>query len=108
MFGQKGSEVAMNADRKLWLEENAVTCRVFKGKWSIRHCLRMYNDIKELKIEMSSRINGKVTRYESAYNPCEHCKVLTRYVNVPCPSDGQYHPVVEPAYNEAWGASPGA
>jgi len=98
----------MNADGKLWLEENAVTCRVFKGKWSIRHCLRMYNDIKELKIEMSSRINGKVTRYESAYNPCEHCKVLTRYVNEPCPADRPFRPTGEPSYNEVWAISPGA
>lgn len=71
----------MKADKKLWLERNAVSCRVFKGKWSIRHCLKMYNDIKDLKIHMSSRGNGKVTRYESAYNPCEHCKILTGYVD---------------------------
>src|SRR5208283_153293 len=75
-----GEEVAMASDEKLWLDEYAVTCRVFKGRWSIRHCLRMYNDIKDLKIHMSSRARGKVTRYESCYNPCERCKVLNRYI----------------------------
>jgi hypothetical protein len=58
-----------------------VSCRVFKGRWSIRHCLRMYNDIKDLKIHMSSRRSGRVTKYESAYNPCQRCKVLANYLN---------------------------
>jgi hypothetical protein len=71
----------MKADQKRWLDQYAVTCRVFKGRWSIRHCLRMYNDIKDLKIHMSSRIKGRVTRHESAYNPCERCKVLTSYMD---------------------------
>lgn len=71
----------MKTDQKGWLEEHAVTCRVFKGRWSIRHCLRMFNDIKDLKIHMSSRVRGKVTRYESTYNPCERCKVLTKYMD---------------------------
>lgn len=70
----------MATDRKMWLDEYAVTCRVFKGRWSIRHCLRMYNDIKDLKIHMSSRANGRVTRHESQYNPCERCKILTRFM----------------------------
>lgn len=70
----------MKVDKKLWLDRHAVSCRVFKGRWSIRHCLKMYNDIKDLKIHMSSRGHGKVTRHESSYNPCEHCKILTGYV----------------------------
>lgn len=70
----------MGADRSGWLKENAVHCRVFKGKWNIRHCIKMYNDIKDLKIQMSSRFKGKVARYESTYNPCEHCPVLSRYL----------------------------
>lgn len=71
----------MKTDNKGWLDEYAVTCRVFKGRWSIRHCLRMYNDIKDLKIHMSSRANGRVTRHESQYNPCERCKILTQYID---------------------------
>jgi hypothetical protein len=78
-----GREVAMSADKKAWLERNAVTCRVFKGRWSIRHCFRMYNDIKDLKIQMSTRGGGKVRRHESAYNPCERCKVLLEYRSNP-------------------------
>lgn len=70
----------MVKDRKVWLDEFAVTCRVFKGRWSIRHCYRMYQDIKDLKIHVASRAKGKVTRYESTYNPCEHCKVLATYL----------------------------
>jgi len=69
----------MSADKSAWLERNAVTCRVFKGRWSIRHCFRMYNDIKDLRIQMSTRGGGKVRRHESAYNPCERCKVLLEY-----------------------------
>jgi hypothetical protein len=71
----------MTSDKKVWLDEYAVNCRVFKGRWSIRHCVRMYNDIKDLKIQMSSRAKGKVTRHESTYNPCERCKILSNYVN---------------------------
>jgi hypothetical protein len=71
----------MGQEQRSWLDSNAVTCRVFKGKWSIRHCVRMYNDIKDLKIHMSSRARGRVTRHESAYNPCERCKVLTTYID---------------------------
>jgi hypothetical protein len=70
----------MESDKKVWLDEYGVTCRVFKGRWSVRHCLKMYNDIKDLKIHMSSRAHGRVTRHESAYNPCERCRVLTRYI----------------------------
>ncbi len=69
----------MKADQKTWLDEYAVTCRVFKGRWSIRHCVKMYNDIKDLKIHMSSRSRGKVARHESRYNPCERCRVLSSY-----------------------------
>lgn len=74
----------MERERKTWLDEYAVTCRVFKGRWSIRHCMRMYTDIRDLKIRMSSRANGRVTRHESAYNPCERCKILSNYIaNLP-------------------------
>jgi hypothetical protein len=73
--------IAMKVDQKVWLETNTVTCRVFKGRWSIRHCVKMYHDIKDLKIQMSTRGKGKVTRFESSYNPCEHCGILTRYVD---------------------------
>lgn len=66
----------MKAIQHSWLDENAVTCRVFKGRWNIRHCLRMYCEIRDLKIEMATRGGGKVTRYESSYNPCRQCKVL--------------------------------
>jgi len=92
----------MKPDEKLWLEQHAVTCRVFKGRWSVRHCLRMYNDIKDLKIEMSSRAHGKVTRHESAYNPCEHCRVLTRLVNGGPGEESSYGSGVEQPYNEIW------
>ncbi len=68
----------MKAIQGAWLDENAVTCRVFKGRWNIRHCLRMYLEIKDLKIEMATRGGGKVTRYESSYNPCRRCKILAR------------------------------
>jgi hypothetical protein len=70
----------MKSDEKTWLNEFAVTCRVFKGRWSIRHCLRMSGDINDLKIQMSSRDGGKVTRHESAYNPCKGCKVMINYL----------------------------
>ena len=90
----------MATDQKLWLDEYAVTCRVFKGRWSIRHCLRMHNDIKELKIQMSSRANGSVTRYESTYNPCERCKVLMRYMSN-LPSDQEHYDEAE-TYKQAW------
>ena len=76
-----GREVAMSTDKKAWLDRNAVTCRVFKGRWSIRHCFKMYNDIKDLKIQMSTRGGGIVKRHESAYNPCERCKILAEYKN---------------------------
>jgi hypothetical protein len=81
VYAVRGGEGVMKTDNKGWLDEYAVTCRVFKGRWSIRHCLRMYNDIKDLKIHMSSRANGRVTRHESQYNPCERCKILTQYID---------------------------
>ncbi len=93
----------MKTDQKTWLDEYAVTCRVFKGRWSIRHCVRMYNDIKDLKIQMSSRAKGKVTRHESSYNPCERCKVLTNYRNNLLEEQNQYkRHTTEPQYNEIW------
>jgi hypothetical protein len=91
----------MKTDEKSWLKEYAVTCRVFKGKWSIRHCLRMYNDIKDLKIQMSSRSKGKVTRHESAYNPCERCKILTNYITMLHEQENHYTNTNESTY-EVW------
>lgn len=70
----------MESAEKTWLDEYAVTCGVFRGRWSIRHCLRMYNDMNELKIHISSRAGGRVTRHHSGYNPCRHCPVLTRFL----------------------------
>ena len=92
----------MKADQKLWLNEYAVNCRVFKGRWSIRHCLRMYNDISDLKIQMSTRAQGRVTRHESAYNPCKKCKILANYLKAlpgeekPC--DSTNGPFCSPAW----------
>ena len=80
----------MPSDQKLWLDEYAVTCRVFKGRWSIRHCLRVSNGMKDLKIHMSTRARGKVTRHESCYNPCQRCKVLTRYIASLPTDENQY------------------
>jgi hypothetical protein len=61
----------------------------------------MYNDIRDLKIHMSSRAKGKVTRYESAYNPCERCKVLTRYMDSLPPDSEVQGPRTEDPYSEA-------
>ena len=72
----------MESDQDLWLDHHAVTCRVFRGRWSIRHCMRIYSDIKDLKINMSSRSSGKVMHYQSAYNPCEHCENLEYYMQI--------------------------
>jgi hypothetical protein len=91
----------MKTDQKGWLEEHAVSCRVFKGRWSIRHCLRMYNDIKDLRIHMSSRVRGKVTRYESAYNPCERCKILTKYIDSQPRDPEDQSRSVQQTYDEA-------
>lgn len=78
----------MNSIRLSWLDENAVTCRVFKGRWNIRHCLRMYFEISDLKIEMATRGGGKVTKYRSSYNPCRRCKVLAgRLREIPMEAD---------------------
>jgi len=92
----------MKTEQKSWLDEYAVSCRVFKGRWSIRHCLRMYNEIKDLKIQMSSRAKGKVTRHESAYNPCERCKVLANYINSLHEQESQYTPAGESSSYEVW------
>ncbi len=92
----------MKTDQKGWLDEYAVTCRVFKGRWSIRHCMRMYNDIKDLKIQMSSRAKGKVTRYESTYNPCERCKILTHYINSLQEEQEQFKHHGDTTYKEVW------
>jgi hypothetical protein len=94
------------SNRKVWLDEYAVSCRVFKGRWSIRHCLRMYNDIKDLKIHMSSRSHGTVTRHESAYNPCQRCKTLAKYMESLPKDEGQYEAetkfVGDETFREAW------
>jgi len=68
----------MEREKDNWLEKYAVTCRVFKGRWSIRHCLKIYSEIKDLKIEIATRSRGGVQKYQSTYNPCEHCRVLVR------------------------------
>jgi hypothetical protein len=92
----------MKTDQKLWLDEYAVTCRVFKGRWSIRHCLKMYNDIKDLRIHMSSRSKGRVVRHQSAYNPCERCKVLSRYMeSLPEPGENR-NENSETTFSRAW------
>lgn len=68
----------MKTINRIWLDDHAVTCRVFKGRWNIRHCLRMYFEIGDLKIDMATRGGGKITKYESSYNPCSRCKVLAK------------------------------
>lgn len=98
-----GREVAMKAEQKAWLDRNAVTCRVFKGRWNIRHCLRMYNDIKDLKIQMSTRGGGKVRRHESAYNPCENCGVLSHYVDSAPDAENQFGQSIELPFKKAVG-----
>lgn len=70
----------MTNSQQLWLEKNAVTCRIFRGRWSLRHCLRIYGDIKDLKIRMATRANGRVVHHQSCYNPCEHCTHLKTYL----------------------------
>lgn len=92
----------MKTDQKRWLDEYAVTCRVFKGRWNIRHCLRMYNEIGELKIQMSTRANGKVTRHQSAYNPCKRCKVLVNYLKSHSDEGQMYDRTSDTAYSEVW------
>lgn len=93
----------MKADQAQWLERNAVTCRVFKGRWSVRHCVRMYNDIKDLKIQMSSRGGGRVTRYQSAYNPCERCRVLSQYLSTIAEEEQELKSTGEVTYPEVMG-----
>jgi|GEM_PF-782384 len=92
----------MNTDQQLWLEEYAVTCRVFKGRWSIRHCVRMYHDMQDLKIQMSTRARGKVTRHQSDYNPCRHCKVLAKYIKSHENPAECYTPAADQTYSDAW------
>lgn len=71
-------EVAMKMERDDWLDKHAVFCRVFKGRWSLRHCLKMYMEIKDLKIEMAIRARTGVKRLQSTYNPCENCVTLAK------------------------------
>ncbi len=100
--GPEAREVAMIVDRDSWLDEYAVTCRVFKGRWSMRHCVKMYSDIRDLKIRMSSRLKGKVARYESAYNPCAHCEVMTRYLNSQSEDLEHYDQTANSHHHGAW------
>lgn len=92
----------MTTDQQIWLNEYAVTCRVFKGRWSIRHCVKMYSDIKDLRIRMSSRCKGKVTRHESTYNPCEECPILAGYLQNHCEEAKDYGRPQESPHNEVW------
>lgn len=62
----------------------------------------MYNDIKDLRIRMSSRSKGKVTRHESTYNPCEHCTVLANYLKQHGDEVNGYGQPHESKYNEVW------
>jgi|GEM_PF-1997060 hypothetical protein len=81
---RKGAD--MDTNQEQWLEKNAVTCSVFRGRWSVKHCLRIYGDIKDLRIRMATRAHGRVIHYQSSYNPCEHCQNLIRYLEQ-CPED---------------------
>lgn len=92
----------MKIDQQGWLDEHAVTCRVFKGRWSIRHCFRMYSDIDDLKIRMSSRAKGRVTRHESTYNPCKRCKILADYLKNRHEEELHYKASNEAERNELW------
>ena len=92
----------MKSDEKTWLDEFAVTCRVFKGRWSIRHCLRMSGDISDLRIRMSSRDRGKVTHHESAYNPCKGCKVMINYLESRSEETPSYDGAGVSPRNEVW------
>ena len=95
-------ELEMMSDQKVWLDEYAVTCRVFKGRWSIRHCLRLYSEMSDLKIRMATRANGKITRHESAYNPCERCKVLGAYLEKVAAENPTYDSTEDASYNQIW------
>lgn len=92
----------MKTEQKRWLDEYAVTCRAFKGRWNIRHCLRMYNEIDDLKIQMSTRANGKVTRHQSTYNPCKRCKVLVNYLKSRSDDRQTYDHTRDTTYSEVW------
>lgn len=95
----------MKRDKDSWLDSYAVTCRVFKGRWSIRHCLRIYSEIRDLKIEMATRGRGGVQRYESSYNPCEHCMALAntlRTLETECAAQEQS--LKESTNVESWAA----
>ncbi|MGC8603844.1 MAG: hypothetical protein ACP5VS_09170 [Desulfomonilaceae bacterium] len=95
----------MKIDKDDWLDQYAVTCRVFKGRWSIRHCLRIYSEIRELKIEMATRGRGGVQRYESSYNPCEHCSVLAKTLRaIQAERSAQADAIAESIDLESWAA----
>ncbi len=76
----------MQDSGKRWLDEYGVTCNVFRGRWSVRHCVRIYNNIRALRFSMSSRNGGKVARHQSAYNPCEKCSVMLKHISESSPS----------------------
>ena len=92
----------MKAERTTWLDDHAVTCRVFKGKWNIRHCLRMRDEMGDLKIRMATRANGAITRHESAYNPCDHCKVLANHLKSIAAESPRYDKSDDTSYNQVW------
>ena len=95
----------MKRDNENWLDRYSVTCRVFKGRWSIRHCLRIYSEIKDLKIEMATRGRGGVQRYESSYNPCEHCRALANTLRaLQAEREAQARALVESTNAEPWAA----
>ena len=62
----------------------------------------MYNDIDDLKIRMSSRAKGRVTRHESTYNPCKRCKILADYLKNRHEEEQHYNPSNEAERNELW------
>ncbi len=95
----------MERNKDNWLDKYAVTCRVFKGRWSIRHCIRIYSEIKDLKIEMAQRARGGVQHYESAYNPCEHCRSFARTLKaLRQQGDNRELLVSESGENQTWAA----
>jgi hypothetical protein len=95
----------MKRDREEWLDKHAVFCRVFKGRWSIRHCLKIYCEIKDLKIEMAIRARGGVKRLQSTYNPCENCRVLaTALKNIQSADSGVTVVIDGPSEEEKWAA----
>ncbi len=95
----------MKLERDDWLDKHAVFCRVFKGRWSVRHCLKIYAEIKDLKIEMAIRAGGGVKRLQSTYNPCENCIALAKALKeIQANSNGGLGVIDEPQQEEKWAA----